>query len=178
MRQPFHLSFSQVLFLCFLCGAAAGTIGANMLGPEILRTLESGGETVFVLSASALDWGQRKQLWQYVFRQRATEFALAVLVGMTPFSSLGFAAGSFAAGMGEGFLLAMATLQYGIRGIFVFLLTLLPQWLFYLPVWIFLALKAEDGLEQVRLLRWPFLAAAAAAGIFLEAYVNPWFWNF
>lgn len=172
------MSFAHVLFFCFFCGAAAGTAGANLLGKEIL----SGGAADAIHKASCvgavLDWGEKKLLWRYVFRQRMKEFGLAVLVGLTPFSALGFAAAAFAGGLGGGFMLSIATLQNGVSGLFLFLLAMLPQWLFYLPVWMILAVKAEDGLEQMKFRYWPILLAAVLTGIFLEAYINPWLWRF
>ncbi len=196
MRRLFSISFYQVLILCFFCGLLAGTVSANLLGPEILAgelsvlemegaaggtagmTAGTGDGNMEFLTGVSLNQEQRKVLWSYVFRQRAKEFGLAVLVGMTPFSALGFSAAAFAGGLGSGFLLSMVTLEIGIGGMPIFLMTLLPQWLCYAPVWIVLALKSADGLEQMKLRLWPVLAAAVLAGMCLETWVNPYFWKF
>lgn len=184
MRRLFRLSFGHVLCLCLFCGVTAGTVAANLLGAEVLEVMSGrsvagqlAGSAIWPQLSNALDQGMKTDLWRYVLHKRLTEFGLAALVGMTPFSALGFSGIVFAGGLGGGFLLSVVTLQNGISGIFVFLLIVFPHWLFYLPVWTVLALKSEEGLEQMRFRLWMLLAAAVFAGIFLEIFINPCFWR-
>ncbi len=176
MARRFRLTYSTVLLCCLLCGTAAGTVLANGLG-EQLRELAGG----FGLQAAAyadLTAGRRRALWGYVARRRFAELGLAALVGMTPLAAGGFAAAAFAAGAVCGLSVSALTLKRGVWGLPVFLLSAMPQWLMYLPVWSFMALRAEEGLDRLRLRDWLLLAVFAAAGTFLEAYGNPLLMHF
>ena len=92
---------------------------------------------------------------------------------MTPLAAGGFAVIAFMTGVFCGLLVAALTFDRGLLGLPIFLLTIFPQWIFYLPVWVFMAIRAGEGLDRLKLRVWFLLAALAAAGIFSEAYLNP-----
>ncbi len=170
MMKRLKLTYSMVLLCCLFCGTAAGTILANCLGGQ-LGELAVYGQ--MVPGYSALTAGQRRSLWGYTARQRLSELGLAALVGMTPLSAAGFAVFAFAAGAACGLLVSVLTLERGLLGLPAFLLGVFPQWLCYLPVWVFMAVRAGGGLDRLRMRIWILLTVLAGAGIFLEAYINP-----
>lgn len=172
MRLFRNITFSWVLFVAFFCGTAAGAVAANALSADLLGQLGYFG-SIYRMS-SLPDRIQKRRLWEMVCRQRLTGIGLAVLVGMTPLAAPGFVFICFAGGFGCGLMIAVMTLQRGILGMLTYLLTMFPHWLFYLPVWAFLAVKAEDGLSVLRLRIWGGLAVLMLLGTILEAYVNPY----
>ena len=178
MARRITLTYPRVLLCCFFCGTAAGTIMANCLGRELLGQLAGSGLTELRGRTADAATGQRSCFLRYVARRRLSELGLAVLAGMTPLSSAAFAAAAFCGGFVSGLLIAVLTLEKGLGGLPVFFLAVLPQWICYLPVWMILAAGAEDGLTGIRARSWVILAVLSAAGIFLEAAVNPIFLRF
>ena len=176
MAKRLKLTYSIVLLCCLFCGTAVGTILANCLGGQLGELAAGYGQ--LVPGYSVLTAGQRRRLWGYTARQRMSELGLAALVGMTPLSAGGFAIFAFAAGAVCGLLVSVLTLERGLLGLPLFLLGVFPQWLCYLPVWVFMATRAGEGLDRLRMRAWIFLAVLAGAGIFLEAYINPLFPRF
>ncbi len=176
MTKRLKLTYSMVLLCCLFCGTAAGTILANCLGGQLGELAAGYGQ--LVPGYSGLTAGQRRRLWGYTARQRMSEMGLAALVGMTPLSAGGFAVFAFAAGAVCGLLVSVLTLERGLLGLPIFLLGVFPQWLCYLPVWVFMATRADEGLDRLRIRTWIFLTVFAGAGIFLEAYINPLFPRF
>ncbi len=171
MRRFPRIPFPWVLLLAFICGSAAGAAAANALGGLILQQI--GYLDSLYRTGTALSGEQKGRLLGYVFCQRAREFGLAVLIGMTPAAAFGFLLICFAGGLGCGLLVSVLTMKAGMFGIFLFFRMVLPQWLLYFPAWAFLAVKSEDGLGKLRMRSWLLPAVLAAAGIFLESYVNP-----
>ncbi len=173
MRHRFTLTFPRVLWCCFFCGAAAGTVAANCLSAELPGQL--GAFALAYRSGAELSLRQRQKLWISVARQRGAEFGLAALVGMAPFAAAGFSIIAFLGGLYCGLLITVLTLEKGILGLPLFLLFQFPQGIFYLPVWLAMAVRAEDGLAGVKLRSWAALAFFAGLGMLFEAFVNPSF---
>ncbi len=172
MRMVRRITFPWVLCLCCFCGTAAGAVMANCLGDELIGQLGLFSSVYY--GSGILSRIEKRRLWGYVARQRLSEFGLAVLVGLTPFSAAGFAAIAFAGGFCLGFLHAAMTLLRGLAGILSFLAVLMPQWLCYLPAWVILAVRAENGLIDLKPRDWLLPALLVLAGTGLEAWVNPW----
>lgn len=171
MIHRLKLTYPMVLLCCLFCGTAAGTILANFLGGQ-LRDL-AGSFSRFPAGYGSLTAKQQRSLLGYTAGQRLSEFGIAALVGMTPLAAGGFAVTAFMAGAVCGLLIAALTFDRGLLGLPIFLLSVFPQWIFYLPVWVFMAVRAGEGLERLKLRAWFLLTALAAAGIFSEAYLNP-----
>lgn len=93
-------------------------------------------------------------------------------------------------GFSVGFMLSTAIAKYGMKGIFLVLGSLFPQYLFYFPVYIlccYLASYLRQRMRQDRIgngsdrgyIYGAWLTAAVGilliflAGVFLESYVNP-----
>ncbi len=173
MRLVRRITFPWVLCLCCFCGTAAGAVTANCLGEELPEQL--GLFLAIYQRSGTLSRTEMRNLLGYAARQRLSEFGLAALIGLTPFSAAGFAAIAFAGGFCLGFLHAAVTLLQGIAGILSFLSLLMPHWLCYLPAWAILAVQAEDGLAAMKPRRWLLATLLVLGGIWMEAYVNPGF---
>lgn len=184
MRQRSVLTYPAVLCGCFFCGLLSGTIFVNCLAggsaaadglaQYAARRGMNGAAGWFRLwGLTGLTMEQRLRLWSAAARQRLSEFGLAFLVGLTPLAPEGYALLAFAAGCGCGLAVSVLTLTGGLLGLPMFVVSLLPQWLCYLPVWLMLARYAGGDAGRLRAGRCIFLAALAGIGTFFEAYVNP-----
>lgn len=164
-----RVAHSDRLFMSFFLGIAAGTAAAGWLGPELLSQM--GHLDLQSHAAAAKEAGGH--FWRYILRRRLAEFAMGCLVCMTPAAVFGALGLFFCGGFFCALLMMVLTMQDGFRGVLDFAGVLLPQWLLYAPVWIVLAVSADQGLARLRLRMWMGMAAAVLAGTFLEAFVNP-----
>ena len=118
---------------------------------------------------------------------------LLLLLLLLSFSSLGILCGILVLGwqgFSIGFMLSTGIAKYGVKGILLVLGGLFPQYLFYLPVYVFYCCFAVflrqrlygEGREHAGergyiygagLLVGVVLLFVFVAGIFLESYVNP-----
>ena len=173
----------------FIAGIAAGILVMN-IGKSILLD-NTGLFDEYTLSSMKYMTVDSNALFSYVFRERMIKLlVLAVLA--TTYLGLAVCVCAIAwYGMSAGAFLAALTLRYGIKGIFLAFISLFPQYLFYVPVLLSLLVWCislyrgiynrtinfgEDKTFLLKkLLTLSLIFLAAAAGCFLEAYVNPYF---
>ena len=173
----------------FIAGIAAGIFVMN-IGKSIL--LDNTGLFVeYTLSSMKYMTVDSNALFSYVFRERMIKL-LVLAVLSTTYLGLAVCVCAIAwYGMSAGAFLAALTLRYGIKGIFLAFISLFPQYLFYVPallsllVWCISLYRGiynrtinfgEDKTFLLKkLLTLSLIFLAAAAGCFLEAYVNPYF---
>ena len=82
------------------------------------------------------------------------------------------------AGFSMGFVLSVITVQKGLMGLPVFLMTVMPQCLCYLPVFGILLFWGVQKGRRFRIPAFLLLLLLTAAGSALEAWVNPAFLKF
>lgn len=173
----------------FCAGILAGILAMNM-GKSIF--LDNTGffdaYTLYQMRDMTLD---RNALFYYVFRKRILGLLGAAVLSTT---YLGFAVclgGVFWYGMSAGAFLAALTLRYGLKGILLAAVCVLPQYLVYVPALLaFLkwaevlyygiysrsggTFAAEDkSFIMKKSGQLIAILGAAAIGCLLEAYVNP-----
>lgn len=172
----------------FFAGVAAGILIMNM-GKSIL--LDSTGLfDEYTLSSMKYMTVDSNALFSYVFRERIIKL-LALAVISTTYLGLAACVCTVAwYGMSAGVYLAALTLRYGIKGIFLALISLFPQYLFYIPVllailsWSVSLYRGIYGrtinfgedktVLPKKLATLSVILLAATAGCLLEAYVNPY----
>lgn len=94
------------------------------------------------------------------------------LVGMTPLAKWAFGGIAMVFGFNSGLLISTFTLQSGWMGLFHFLKSVMPQWIFYGLGWVILAAGCENGLEKAKIRMWLLLVIAILAGTLLEVFLN------
>lgn len=163
----------DIYLICFFIGLTAGTVMANFWYSSF------SDEAVYYLGLLNrnvdLGKGERMQLFGQVLSQRLMEVWIIWLIGMTAYALPLFCAFMTMAGFSMGFVLSVITVQKGLMGLPVFVMTVMPQCLFYLPVFGILLLL---GLQKERRFRIPafiLLLLLTAAGSGLEAWINPFF---
>lgn len=166
-----RVKYEDWLLLAFLGGILFGTAAVNLAGASLQEQAGSLSQVLTYEGVTGARDGGR--LLRAVARQRAVELAFLWILGLTVIARPAFCAVAGWAGMSAAAVLSVLTCREGVFGLPVYLLSILPQYLFYLPVWIFLAGAAG------RSARLPVRLAAAgiclvAAGIWCETWVSPW----
>ncbi len=167
MKRKRQISYMDLLLLCFLAGSMGGCAAANLLSRELLGQIGY-FDSIYRLQVS-VNRKDRGRLWCCILRQRAMEFGIGCLAGLTPFASMAFCFFAAAGGFGFALQISVFTLQKGWLGLFYFLAAVLPHWIFYMLVWVILAMGVKKGLGKLRLPVWLLLAAAVIAGTLSEA---------
>ncbi len=159
--------------LCFFAGLIAGTFMANFWYPSLRE--EAGYYLSLLVTNVNLDKGERVQLFGQVFKQRIVEVWIAWLVGMTAYAVPLFCLFTAGIGFSMGAVLSVITVQKGLMGLPVFLLTVMPQALCYIPLWSILLLWVMQKGRRFRIPAFLLLLFLSAAGSACEAWVNPIF---
>lgn len=168
-----------VVLLAFL----GGIVCANLLDKELLATY--GILNDYFLSQYSYRMVDGNRLFCHVLMERCKTAFIIFLLGRVlngrVFSVLikGGAAATF------GFLIVVAIVNLGMRGVAVSVCGLLPQWLFYLAALCYYAncRREEEGFGwdgggtpgdiSVYLVRWGLLALCMILGTLTESYMNP-----
>ena len=159
--------------LCFFAGLIAGTVMANFWYPSFM---EEAGYYLGLLDRNMnLDKGQRIQLFYQVLRQRGIEVGVAWLIGLTAYAVPLFCLLTTGIGFSMGFVLSVITVQKGLMGLPVFLMTVMPQGLCYIPLWSILLLWGMQKERRFRIPAFLLLLLLAALGSACEAWINPIF---
>ena len=164
---------SSLAAACLLAGAAAGTLWTNRLGAELKGQLGALGQALLPSGDTPL-WVQDTGIWSLLL-QRGILLVVLWLAGMSLLALPGLCLSAAYVGFSVAFLVSCMTMQAGAGGLFLFLMSMLPQWLFFLPVALLLA--AWAGMREMRLHGAGFLVLLVlmAAGTAAEQWVNPWF---
>lgn len=163
----------DIYLICFFIGLTAGTVMANIWYSSF------SDEAVYYLGLLDrnvnLKSGERMQLFGQVFSQRLMEVWIIWLIGMTAYALPLFCVFMSMAGISMGFVLSVITVQKGLMGLPVFVMTVMPQSLCYLPVFGILLMLGIQKERRFRIPAFILLLLLTAAGSGLEAWINPFF---
>lgn len=166
------------IFLSFLVGCVL----TNLLGRDILTTY--GILNDYFLSQYSYQAIDGNRLFCHILFERSkTAFTIFLLGRVMPGKMFSLLTKSIAAAT-SGFLITVAIIGLGIRGIPICICGLFPQWLFYAAVLFYYAdcrKEAELGWTgnsrrgdvSGYLLRGAILFTGIALGVITECYVNP-----
>jgi len=159
--------------LCFFVGLIAGTVMANFWYPLFM---EEAGYYLSLLDRNInLNKGERIQLFYQVLRQRGIEVWIAWLIGLTAYAVPMYCLLTAGIGFSMGFVLSVITVQKGLMGLPVFLMTVLPQGVCYLFLWSILLLWGMQNGRRFRIPAFLILLFLVALGSACEAWINPFF---
>lgn len=174
-------------FISFFCiGFLLGIVIGNFLIPE------TGGEAG-IMSAYFLDKFEYmdieySSLFVYILEKRMKIYIILVICGVTAFGCVLAYGYTIWLGVSTGAFMSICILRMGIMGILVGLVSLLPQYLIYVPIYVFLIWRIRENQEMIssctgkrekqKLWMKYFAVMIVAAlvllaGIFLESNVNP-----
>lgn len=179
--------YSRVFSILFLAGFAGGILCTNLFFKEI-------GFQTSLLSLYLADVVQREEgkagLFGELLIKRGGFFLFGTVCGLTPFGVPMVCISLIWFGFLAGNLMTVFLLDYGIKGIFLGILSFMPQLFFYLSGWVLfffsvmqMAQKSWGGKkkEKADYRAYIFFLSGAAVcillGIWQESYVNQSFLN-
>lgn len=183
---------ARLCLICFFAGLIIGTAAGNWIyGKHGLAWTAAGdgsrGAGQIDWAAGPGSWPMSRSIWRqepgngekliYLLQRRLGEGAVGWILGLTVCAVPAFGLLALYGGFSMGWVITCCTLQNGILGLPVFLLSCFPQFLFYVPVWCLLVWWGLTEPRRVRVL--PALAAAGMLGLgaAAEAFWNPFFLN-
>ena len=177
--------FATLFCVGFLTGILVMNLGKSILLEETGLFDEY---TLYHMKYMTVD---SSALFCYVFRKRIGAVLILAVLATT---YLGFAAAAGAAlwyGISAGAFLASLTLRYGIKGILLALISVLPHYLLYIPAMLILLLWCEElfrgiysrggggfsagdkGFLMKKAGQLVLIMLATTVGCLLEGYINP-----
>lgn len=173
MNKPFMRSWDYsalLIVVCFFAGIAAGSVWINRMSAELQAQLGVYGQ--IWLGNGTYTKPQAGQFF-HVLIHRELAGGLFWLIGMSAFAVPGTCVLAMAGGFSGAALLSLMTLQAGILGLPVYLLSLFPHAIFYLPVVCVLLLWAIEPEKKTHVAGYVLLALLIAFGSFAECFLNP-----
>lgn len=165
-------------YLLMLCtGVIAGTFFANLFGRENINTWGLyNSDYLEMMSAVSFDYGQ---LWGYVALERAKLFGIMLLCGLTSIKTVCMFGFMLLGGFEFGVMISMAVMQYGGIGVILVIISLFPQWIFYVASVMLICRHLYEQAGKVPETGKEKASAAALvllltlAGVCTEVLVNP-----
>lgn len=174
MKQ-YHTSASPypaaLAVFCFFAGILLGTVWVNQMGGSLQEEL--GGLSSLYWSGRAVRVSAGRREMAALAGKRFLTAGILWLSGMTLFAIPGLCAASIYLGFSMGFLISCMTVQAGLGGLALFLLSVFPQCLFFLPVGAVLASWALSQENRLHGAGFVVLLIMIAAGTAAELWVNP-----
>lgn len=160
--------YGDWILAAFGLGIVLGTAAVNLAGSGFRE------QAGMLLTGSLTAGGERRlELLRAAAFQRLGETAVLWGVGLMAAARLACCVLAVYGGFSVSVILSMFTWEKGVMGLPFYLASVLPQAVFYIPVWLFLAGSAgRRGRIPVKYV----LSGLAflAVGIFCEAMVCPW----
>lgn len=173
IQVPGKVRADDRYLVCFFIGLIAGTMIANFW----YSSFEN--EAVYflgLLSSSKSVNGQNGiGLFGEVLRQRLIQIFVAWLMGMTAYAAVLYCFMTAGLGFSMGFVMSVITVQKGLMGLPFFFMTVMPQWLCYLPLWILLLYWGVQKGKRFRVAVLFFILLLCIMGSALETWINPVF---
>ncbi len=167
------------LFLCFLGGVALGTVFTNVFGSRYAGDVNIYGK---YLSDNGIALGNHIDKFRYMlycFGSYMKEFGILFLFNLTPFSKVYNGVYLAYKGLVLGILVSAATFTYGAGGILLYLVSVFPHYIGYVPFVIssiYVSVKmAERIREKTKKVNVKALAIVVVLGLItsvLESYIN------
>lgn len=171
----FSITYWDCLVLCLFAGLIAGSMAANLSGEELRN--KTGYISNMLWNGVVLDIPGRRELMAAVAKQRVLEAVFGWLVGMTVLAVPCFFLGAFYAGVSAGMILSIFTGQGGIWGLPCYLVSIFPQFMFYLPLWYILAKWAGEDHRKRKASLCLLALLFLILGILSEGCINPYLVN-
>lgn len=168
--------FLIVLFL----GIISGTLFANFLGTKHIS--DWGIFDVAYMEKYSTITIDYPKLWQYVAEDRLRDIIFLCIISLTAISISIFMLYLFYIGIGIGLVISMATMQYGIFGLWIYVVSIFPHYIFYgLALYLIgknLTKKSNFHVKKdnYRLAMYIFISfLLVLIGSCTEAFINPGF---
>ena len=173
IQVPGKVRADDRYLICFFIGLIAGTIIANFW----YSSFEN--EAVYYLGllnrSKSVNGQYGIGLFGAVLRQRLIQIFVAWLIGMTAYAAVLYCFLTAGLGFSMGFVMSVITVQKGLMGLPFFFMTVMPQWLCYLSLWILLLYWGVQKGKRFRVAVLFFILLLCIMGSALETWMNPVF---
>ena len=179
VRFPRESYPSYLAAFCFFFGVFAGTFWVNRMNPDFQEQIgvfgqaylagNAAGNTAFSVADGSL---------AALFLRRGVLAACLWLAGMSLLAVPGLCLAALYLGFSMAFLISCMTVQAGAGGLLLFLASIFPQGLFFLPVGVVLTIWALAPEKKMQGGGFAVLLILTAAGSAAELWLNPWFLRF
>lgn len=160
-----------LFFFCFAAASLAGSVWMNGLSGQAQEEMGALGQAW--LGQSGYSLKPEPSLAVSVMFQRCIQAAVLWLAGMTSFGTAGLCLGAAALGFSMAAVLSALTMQAGFLALPLFILSLFPQWLFYIPVLLVLFRWGSSKEKRTHGAAFLILLVITAAGALAESLLNP-----
>ena len=164
--------------LAVMVGVIAGTLIANY---AIINITDKVGVLNNDFRLSIIDMKVNNvALWQYIFKTRIKEFALLILLLITPVAVPAVYIIFGIIGMSVGMVVSVSVMNMGIKGMFVYIVMTFPHYIIYaiticILISIWETIRGSYVNINIRKIAMALLVSfiLLLAGTLCEAYVNP-----
>lgn len=168
--------FLIVLFI----GLISGTLFANFFGTKHISDWGIfNGAYMEKYSTISINY---TTLWKYVAEDRIRDIIFISIISLTSISVSIFLLYLFYIGMGIGLVISMATMQYGLFGVWIYVVSIFPQYIFYGLALYFIAnnltkhKKIDSKNGNYKIAASIFISCLLVLiGTCTEAFINPGF---
>ena len=165
-----------VLFL-FL-GILLGTCYINLIKKGLIKNMDIYSDKYL---SDYIDISVNNvSLWQYIIKTRLRDFVILCGIGLTVFSGIFLSIYMCYLGICNGILISTAVLHYGMGGVFVYMVSVFPQYIFYgLTLFLITKLFTVSGYSIKTIAARNVVIIIAIpiglllVGTYFEAYINP-----
>ncbi len=178
--QAMNLSMGHRLFLCFLVGVILGTFLLNVFLREYATRL--GVYSEYFINGVNIYENQvdKNAFFLYCIKKYTGEFVIILLLNMMPINMWFNRMYCIYKGVVMALLISSVTLTYGAGGIVIYILSIFPHYILYIPfviVSIYISLKVAELIKEHKISKFKIRAAIllvmlAVGTAFLEAYIN------
>lgn len=161
----------MLFFFCFAAASLAGSVWMNGLPGQTQEEMGVLGQAWLHQSGYSVK-PEPAQAVPVMF-QRCIQAVVLWLAGMTSFGTAGLCLGAAVLGFSMAAVLSALTMQAGFLALPLFILSLFPQWLFYIPVLLVLFRWGSSTEKRTHGAAFLILMAFTAAGALTETLLNP-----
>ena len=169
---------SYLAVLCFFLGIFAGTFWVNRMSPVLQAQIGVFGQAYLSETAGGSALSVSNSSFAALLLRREVLAACLWLAGMSLLAIPGLCLAAAYLGFSMAFLISCMTVQAGAGGLFLFLASVFPQCLFFLPVGAVLTIWALAPEKKTHGGGFAVLLVLTAAGSAAELWMNPWFLRF
>ncbi len=178
--QAMNLKMNHRLFLCFIVGLVLGTFLLNLFLGGFAGKL--GVYSEYFINGVDM-YGEKVEKFSfflYCVKKYAGECILILFLNITPIGNLFNKIYCGYKGIVTAILISSTTLTYGAGGLFLYVISIFPHYLLYVPFFVasmYVGIQVADMMKEKKMgkfkLRAVILLVLLAVGTsFLEAYVN------
>lgn len=164
---------SMLIVLCFFAGIFAGTIWVNLMTSKMQGQLGVFGLDALLQNPDRTPFSPDRIIPVLMNREAVAVFLW--LVGMTVFALPGLSLAAVYGGFSMAAVISLMTAQAGLFGLPVYLLSVFPQALLYVPVIVLLFFWGLEPMKKTHMAGFIVLIFTVALGTVLETCISPHF---